>query len=683
MARLSSVFAGFAGISMIDASQWWEMPGGFRTVSPACDGMNAQDLTSLADELHASGATALTVNSAYDAGSGYNSSNLWCGLAMSDLQSVNPLIGTTTDWHNLVAHVHSNGMKIMTWLNPSYVWTGSKHFVQAEKDVKKYGINNLPTNSPARWFKWETKKASTSKPLDTNPPAQLGGWQWVWDGDAGASYFSTWGNQPCTDWSSTEWQVYFKSSLSFWINDMGVDGFVFDYPDGYISAGYDGRGSWSYSPSLIKQHITEVIHSLGAGSVASFAELYQTPDRDVDYGFDASLSDSADNTGQEAIATSIINGNSNGLEQAFTGYGGPDSLATMCYYTWGTGERCGVSWTRRVTPTAWFAGANLRENDYNCYSGAGASYAPDLSGIMSLDQCFSACYSDSQCAAITVDWDVYPNSEGERQVGCYKRGSVNIGQCDTKESPRYSTFDHQAVAKMRLVSAISMSSGNMDAVEFSGGYEWWSDAPWPGSEGDSSLPTLYTSLRKSKAFSLRSLRMKLGVGSKKHYAMLRYDAKNGGDAALAVFNFGSTSSAVSIDTSILPSSAFSLAPKDLLTDNLTQKDLLNQTMSIQVGAFGYSLLSLQSLPSWDTLGYINCYLGAGATYAPESSGNETLGACLVSCLSDSQCTATTVQWLAGGGVTCWLRGGLTASKCDTSSGQMYSTFVVSGSSVQV
>jgi len=236
---------------------------------------------------------------------------------------------------------------------------------------------------------------------------------------------------------------------------------------------------------------------------------------------------------------------------------------------------------------------------------------------------------------------------------------------------------------MRLVSAISMSSGNMDAVEFSAGYKWWSDAPWPGSEGDSSLPTLYTSLSKSRAFSLRALRMKLSVASTTHYAMLRYNAKDGGDAALAVFNFGSTASSVSVDTSILPSSAFRLAPKDLLTDTLIAKGA-DRTMSVEVGAFGYSLLALQSLPSWDTLGYVNCYAGAGATYAPESSGNEvTLGACLISCLSDSQCTATTVQWLADGGVTCWLRGGVTASKCDTSSGQMYSTFVISGSSVQV
>merc|ERR1712136_534106 len=50
-------------------------------------------------------------------------------------------------------------MKVMTWLNPSYFWTGSASFKAAEADVAQYGLDNLPDTSPANWFRWSAPSA--------------------------------------------------------------------------------------------------------------------------------------------------------------------------------------------------------------------------------------------------------------------------------------------------------------------------------------------------------------------------------------------------------------------------------------------------------------------------------------------------------------------------------------------
>lgn len=662
-----------ATVAVASGAEWWkETTAAFRTVSLACNGMDLQDAKTLVDGLHASGVSAFSMNAAYDAGSGYDQSQLWCGLAASDLKTANPLIGTNDDLKGFVAYVHSKNMKIVSWMNPSYFWTGSQHVKTAESDVKQYGIDALPAQSPARWFKWrESKYERITKPAD-DAPSTVATWDWVHDEDANAAYFSTWGNQPCTDWTSPEWQAYFKGVMEFWINDIGIDGFIFDYPDGYISTGYDSKGVWSYTPSLMKTHITDVVKSVGQGQVAAFAELYEAPNRAYDYGFDGALSDDASDTRATVINQAIISADASSLESSFIGEGGPDSYAVLCYYS--VPERCAVAWTRRVAPTSWFPGSSLTENEYNCYKGAGASYSPDWSGVMPLGQCFDECKQDSKCGGITVDWQAYTSSAGERSVGCYKRGGITIAKCDKSAGTQYSTFDKLAVEKVRLSIAASMSAGNMAAVEFSGDHQWWSDAAWPGSESDKALPALYHAIESSKAFNLRSLRTKLPVDDKGHYAMIRYDAQHGGKAAVSVLNFQDVQSTVNVDLGALPQSIFGNVPIDLVAGESMPP--LSSSYSVTLPAYGYVLMELGDLPAWTSEGYVNCYNGAGATYAPDDTLDDDtdLGTCMLKCLSDSRCTAVTVAWLDDGGVSCWLRGGVTISQCDTQLGSDYSTF---------
>ena len=115
---------------------WWQDAStNWRTVSviqAAGDAMsyhkslNLAELKKMVDKMHKDGVTAFGLNSAYDSGGQhYNPEALWNGLAMSDPMKVNPLIGSDKDFKSLADYVHGKGMKLMTWWNPSYIWTGS------------------------------------------------------------------------------------------------------------------------------------------------------------------------------------------------------------------------------------------------------------------------------------------------------------------------------------------------------------------------------------------------------------------------------------------------------------------------------------------------------------------------------------------------------------------------------
>lgn len=220
--------------------------------------------------------------------------------------------------------LESDGLFIMdfqvtSFWNHAYFWTGSPYFKQAERDINTYGLEHLPANSPARWFRWSPHRGRQLKPLDHAPNT---GWcgDWVWDPDVNASYLSVWGCQPTTDYDSAEWrnesariltrwvrdsaqtpaycrelygtEVFLSlphTGLPFgrpgrWIRDLKLDGFMFDAPDSYIGAGNDAL-HWSYTPALIREAISGVIANVSEKRAAAFAEIYADPPLMDAFGF--------------------------------------------------------------------------------------------------------------------------------------------------------------------------------------------------------------------------------------------------------------------------------------------------------------------------------------------------------------------------------------------------------------
>ena len=139
----------------------------------------------------------------------------------------------------------------------------------------------------------------------------------------------------------------------------------------------------------------------------------------------------------------------------FSSPGGVDAINAQCYYT--EDLFCGVAWFRSDVYAS-----GLPDSDgatvYNCYGGAGAGYAPDSIGSMTLAECFEKCQADSQCDAIAYGWEA-----GD----CYPRGDIDLTKCDqatvsraagpaagwglphTRTGLDYSTFDVNAPERAR------------------------------------------------------------------------------------------------------------------------------------------------------------------------------------------------------------------------------------------
>ena len=655
---------------------WWHRGGQrMRTISPKCDSLGPADLIPLIERLAQAGERVVALNAVYDSGTGYDASSLWCGLAGSNYTRPDPAsIGTTDQWLALVSKAHSLGLKMVAWFNPSYIWTGSPVFKMAEKDVKRYGLKALPPASPAHYFRWSTTQQAHThvKPADS-APHESGLWAWVWDEDAGASYLSTWAGQPCTDLASPEWRAEVGRILTFWIEEMHIDGFVFDYPDGYIGGGVDTRGMWKADPAQLKSALMDVIHSTGKGSVAAFAELYGQPERAVAYGLDGSLADATDGSRPSAIANAIAKADASGLDvAAFGGVGGPDAVNTLCYLS----SWCAVGWQRQVVSPSWLAGDSaLNVNQLNCYKSSGAAWAPDLSGMLTLHECFDRCKGHLLCEAITVDWGVGKRSPstGEPLVGCYLRGLVKASACD-QSSAQFSTFAKDAPQRTQLLYGIAAAGGVVPAVEYDAAHSWWSDASWPGGSG-ATLDDLVRAMSSAASFSTSSLRTALPTSSAAHYAFARYDAKGTGKLSLVVANLGAHAATAKIDLSALPAAVLHTGkrPADLVSGASLAP--LAAQYSVHLPAHSMRLVGEVWLDTWAQHEQTACSQGHGASYAPDSSGTMSVVSCMLTCLADSMCDGVTMEWsldaLSG---RCFKRGGIALVKCEVGAGG-FSTFV--------
>ena len=85
---------------------------------------------------------------------------LYGGFGAKDYMRVEPSIGGEAAWRSFTAAAHKLDLKVISWFNPSYLWTEAPAFVSAQADARKYFVEKvdydlLPPTSTARWFKWQ------------------------------------------------------------------------------------------------------------------------------------------------------------------------------------------------------------------------------------------------------------------------------------------------------------------------------------------------------------------------------------------------------------------------------------------------------------------------------------------------------------------------------------------------
>ena len=700
------VFAGLLsciGWTEAVAPHWWEEPGTtIRGIWPKCalgDGLSSMGqmdglpaFMALLDRLHAANVSTLQMV-VYDSGDGYRPEDLWCGLAGSNYSKPLSNIGSEADWLTFVDAAHARNMTITSFWNAAYFWTGSPYFKQAEADIRAHGLEGLPGDSPALWFRWSAQRSRFVKPPDHQPAPNWVG-DWVWDPDVNASYFSVWGSQPTTDYASESWRVEMIRILTRWVVDLKLDGWMFDAPDGYLGAGNDGVGHSAYHPELIRQSITDVIRNVSDQRAAAFAEIYSDPPLMADFGFDGEFADDKTcpqhsgkycppNQRSAAIGQGILSANASLIESAMSGPGSVDDLSSQMLHQPGTSFRSSylkdlpvsVSWLPNTTIASDFGSDNL-----NCTLGAGATFAIDYQQPMKLSECFSHCRSHEQCDAIRVDWFTLPRNWTTPRVGCGLRGGVNVSQCavqhpqsDRAHTVRYTTFAVDAPELSQLVVATTALAGYLPIIRNSGNDWGMSAAPWPGEEGGN-LPMLLTAMRGEAALGLKALRLQIPTGSEAHYSMLRYDALGTGRVAIIILNLGQHAAA-EIQLDELPK-LLGQQPVDLQCKMCPIPKLATR-MSINVEAYSYIVLAGLRLPSWSLQGALNNCTGK---YAPEPVVEMPVTNCLMACLRDVRCDAVIVEWILpqqwprpaqmmwyGNRVRCQLRGGLDLATCANSS----------------
>jgi len=276
------LFSSFLGV--VGAAWWQDSHLAERVLNARAYHHSLKDVESMLPTLKAQGYGVINLDWPVEAGPVV----LYGGFAAKDYLNVEPAIGTQQDWLDLVTATHALDMKIISWFNPSYLWTGADIFKKAEADAKQYFTHNvdysaLPADSPARFFRWQkTCGSGASKPdcpLSCENDDQCSGCgfykgdHFVYSTDADACYYSVWSDQPSGDFARPEWQQYMKQVLEHWVG-TGLDGFMLDWPQGYV--GSKTTSGDASDPLIIQKYIKDIVKPLG--DIAVFGETYNADD---------------------------------------------------------------------------------------------------------------------------------------------------------------------------------------------------------------------------------------------------------------------------------------------------------------------------------------------------------------------------------------------------------------------
>lgn len=243
------------GISAHPLSAWCfnvQWPGmSSRTVSLSCapELTTFDDLMQFADELCTQKVKILTVNSIYmpafetlraqDCLRGSTGSTgpgqPWCGLLAGDYFSINPIFcdqKTRGCKHRIEDEdsklralgelrdkLASCDMFLMSWINPSYIWTGSYMYERGLKeDWFVYGGNSTitpPCVAPG---------ACEAEPDDSS----MG---WVYSPELDDTYLSVWASYPSASFYSPDFVNFLHGILDYNVYTLGIDGLQLDAPE--------------------------------------------------------------------------------------------------------------------------------------------------------------------------------------------------------------------------------------------------------------------------------------------------------------------------------------------------------------------------------------------------------------------------------------------------------------------
>lgn len=221
-----------------------------------------------------------------------NPSPSYHGYDVTDYRGINPEYGTMQDFKNLVQELHNRGMKIVI----DYVinHTSDKHpwFQNASKDLNSHYRD---------WYVFKKSK-----------PNYKGPWgQTVWHGSAPNFYYGIFSYvMPDLNYKTQGLKEEIKAISSFWLKEVGVDGFRLDAAKHLIEEGENQENTnetlryWKEFTSDLKAIKSEAMTV--AEVISGSAEVVKYVNHGLDLGFEFDLAG--------AILAAVKKGSPSGLK---------------------------------------------------------------------------------------------------------------------------------------------------------------------------------------------------------------------------------------------------------------------------------------------------------------------------------------------------------------------------------
>ena len=145
------------------------------------------------------------------------------GYDISDYQDIDPLFGTLADLDELIAELHSRGMRLVMDLVVNHTSDEHPWFVESRSS----------RDNPKRdWYWWRDPRPGampgTPGAEPTNWESHFSGPTWTWDERTGQYYLHIFSRrQPDLNWENPEVRQAVYAMMRWWL-DRGVDGFRMD-----------------------------------------------------------------------------------------------------------------------------------------------------------------------------------------------------------------------------------------------------------------------------------------------------------------------------------------------------------------------------------------------------------------------------------------------------------------------
>jgi len=615
------------------------------------------NIDNLLDDMVKSGINILDLHTVYDSGAqSYNTYYcLFTGLAISDLNTVNPYFESSKgagdaeqNLKYLIEAAHERNMKVTSWVNLSYFWTGSPLWKQAIADAEQFGLGNLPDDSPATWFAWDyDHDACPQDPedpdnnisdatIDPDNGCQSSddqyGIVWRWVPGVNACVASRWALTPSVDYNSQEWQDYAINALAKYI-DYGIDGFYLDAPDQYIEDGITLKDRYNEgyaSPNL--RTVVDAIHDYGRSKhtkeIVFLSEHYGFGNKGSVFSqyihADVGLwgSEGAETkTGAYSLPFAIMSKDLSTIDDWMTGI---DNAQFTCLYSWSSDDPwCPPAMQRIPVFTEGDISSKLNALMVSLSLAAGYLTVIDYINLENPDWCDSDCQGD-----------------------IYWRPPLSLsyqGEYDTIPV----TNNRLSLNQVSGPSNVFATSDALRAAVF-----------------DSTNPNLY--------------------------GFFKYDAFETGQVSFFAANVD-LDNAISVSLTV-PELFYQLTSDDFGfdTNSLTIEPY---SMEVVVGSHNIGRW-YEEINTGNNIGHLNCYEGSGLAsdaYAYALNDPTTVAGCMLYCISDQNgCESITIQWidlfvpdvgLNEGKIMCFLHSAVSdVNSCDQNeepqsfSGDQYQTF---------